>query len=656
MSWLFPGFLSGLALVSLPILLHLLRRKPKQTVPFPSLRFLNATIKRSDRAHRIRRWMVLALRCVALALFAAGFARPFFGSKAPGSTQAVVVVIDNSFSLQVQGRWRPLREWAREQIGRLGAGDKLGLLVVGPRPKWLAAPTADVDAVLATLDHLDPGWESGRLEPALRLAGEALAATAADQRRMIVLCDHQKLSWLGTDFSKRLPRGVSVVFPRLPKGVTRQAALTPPSFTQTEGSIRVSLTLRNFGAAQTRTLSAYRDGSDKPIYQEARTLAEREIRKVQVTLPGSSVGVSRFRFSLDPDDLPADDTVYAILDTAAENTVLVDPVLVGTEADYVSTALAAVAPLKPTLRVAALTRDAWPTGTVLVLRNDRSFSAEYSARLDSFLRNGGSALLFATGGPAQLAWLSAHGLALHPLAESPDRWRVRDWTMDHPVVAALSVNRVSSLLGWEFRKGWAFSPSAVEPLALWSDDAVAIGEVKIGAGRLLVCGFAADRRENDWPVHPAFVPFLHQAVTYLLGTREGAAARPHFVGTTIELPAPQGEWRSIDGPTAGEATRPVVGAVVPTAPGIHVFTSPSMEPKYYAVNLPPEESDLTGWSDGTPWVNLTATAKSARPETISGPPLAALDAEQRAPLWWGIFAAAAVLLVAEIGLANRTMR
>lgn len=656
MSWLFPGFLGGLALVSLPVLLHLLRRKPKKTVLFPSLRFLNATIKRSDRAHRIRRWIVLALRCIALALLAAGFARPFFGAKSRGSTQAVVVVIDNSFSLQVQGCWPALREWAREQVGPLGPGDKLGLLLAGPRPKWLATPTADVATALATLDRLELGWESVRIDPALRLAGDALASTSADQRRIIVLCDHQKLSWLGTDFSKRLPGGVVLAFPTVPKGVTRQAALSPPSFTQTDGGIQVSLTIRNFTGPQTRTLSVYRDGDDKPVYQDARTLAEREIRRVQLTLPSPSAGSSRFRFSLDPDDLPADDTVYAVWNTTPENTVLLDRAPLGTEADYVGTALEAIAHLKPAFRVAALSREARPVGTVVVVRNDLSFSPEYGPRLDSFLRNGGSALLFSTGGPAQSAWLSAHGVKPHPLKEGADRWRVRDWTMDHPIVAALSANRVSPLLGWDFRKGWAFPPSAVDPLALWSDEEVAIGEVKIGVGRLLVCGIAPDRRENDWPVHPAFVPFLHQAVTYLLGAREGANARPNLVGQVLELPAPQGEWRSIDGPAVRDAARSVTGTVVPTAPGIHVFTSPSMEPSYYAVNLAPEESDLTGWSDGAPWVYLAASELSAVPQKIAGPPLAALEAEQRAPLWWSIFAVALVLLIAEVGLANRTMR
>jgi hypothetical protein len=34
----------------------------------------------------------------------------------------------------------------------------------------------------------------------------------------------------------------------------------------------------------------------------------------------------------------------------------------------------------------------------------------------------------------------------------------------------------------------------------------------------------------------------------------------------------------------------------------------------------------------------------------------AAEAEQRAPLWWWVLATAALLLIAELGLANRTTR
>src|SRR5262249_38765373 len=117
--WLFPGFLVGAWAIALPILLHLLRRRPRRTIAFPSLRFLATTPPQNAKSQQLRRWIVLLLRGAALALLAAAFARPFFGASRVGDRRATVVVVDNSFSLQAGRRWPELRAWAREQIGEI---------------------------------------------------------------------------------------------------------------------------------------------------------------------------------------------------------------------------------------------------------------------------------------------------------------------------------------------------------------------------------------------------------------------------------------------------------------------------------------------------------------------------------------------------------
>jgi hypothetical protein len=130
MPLLFPMFLLAGAAVALPVFLHLLRRNPREPRGFPTLRFLKSVSVRETKRHRLRRWLVMALRCLVLLLLAAAFARPYLPRFTTDKGRIVVIAIDNSMSMRVAGRWDKLREWAIEQAGKGDPGDRIGLLMM----------------------------------------------------------------------------------------------------------------------------------------------------------------------------------------------------------------------------------------------------------------------------------------------------------------------------------------------------------------------------------------------------------------------------------------------------------------------------------------------------------------------------------------------
>lgn len=672
MNWLSPNFLLAACAIGLPLALHLLRRRITRTVPFPSLRFLAPKQPRSRRTNLQRR-IVLALRCLVLALLAAAFARPFFGQPPNANGAATIVVIDNSFSLQTTGRWSLLRDWARDQIGRPSDGDTIGLLLMNPQPTWLVPPSRDTAATLAMLDEIKPGWETTRAEPALRLAADTLAASTARSRKLIWLGDHQASGWTGADFTRKLPPGVVAAFPEVPPAPAKQAALLTPTI-QSNGSTiavvnpattnatanssatattastiaaTVTVQVRNFTAAQTRTLRAFAGDETKPFYSKPLELAAGAIETVRVDVPSDALSKSWIRLALDADDLPADDVAYVLTPsaTASRRMLLLDRVPATAEADHAGTACLTFSTLAPTMRVAGLPNIAWPAGAAVILRNDTSFTAETATRLNAFLNAGGSVFVFVDGGKNQLDWLAAHGVAATALPEGEAR--IRDWEIEHPLVAPLAKANLRSLVGWSFNRGWSLPPAAVEPLAFWADGTPALGELKVGAGRLLVAGFTADRRDGSWPLAPAFVPFLHRVALHLLdsGAPVADAALPK-----------EGTWRAL----AGSSVRATLAAgpsstALPAAPGIYEHTLNTTR-TLFALNVPPEESDPAAWAEGTPWKELNSTAPAPASAFKERRELAVEEAEQQSPLWWWCFAAMGVFVIAEIALANRTPR
>src|SRR5213076_119284 len=118
MNFLAPAFLAGLAAISVPVIIHLIHRERRTVVEFPSLMFLQRIPYRSVRRQKIRHLLLLLLRCVALALLVAAFARPFFEKKKPAITgsgaREVVILLDRSASLGYANRWSTAKDRARK--------------------------------------------------------------------------------------------------------------------------------------------------------------------------------------------------------------------------------------------------------------------------------------------------------------------------------------------------------------------------------------------------------------------------------------------------------------------------------------------------------------------------------------------------------------
>src|SRR5208282_2759601 len=75
MTFVFPALLGGLALIGIPVLIHLIMRKKPKTLPFPAFRFLLQRQRINVRRLRLRHLLLLALRVMLLACIVVALAR-----------------------------------------------------------------------------------------------------------------------------------------------------------------------------------------------------------------------------------------------------------------------------------------------------------------------------------------------------------------------------------------------------------------------------------------------------------------------------------------------------------------------------------------------------------------------------------------------------
>ena len=101
MSFLSTAFLFALPLVAAPFLLHLFDRRRKEVIEWGAMQFLREATAKKSSARRLKQWLLLLLRGLALAALILSLARPMLPSGYLGGDQRseTILVIDNSMSM-----------------------------------------------------------------------------------------------------------------------------------------------------------------------------------------------------------------------------------------------------------------------------------------------------------------------------------------------------------------------------------------------------------------------------------------------------------------------------------------------------------------------------------------------------------------------------
>ena len=443
-----------------------------------------------------------------------------------------IVAIDRSFSMGAPGRFAHAIEMARRAIEEASAGERVAVVAFDDHAETIAPP-GPAAAARTSLAGVTPTFGGTRFAEVFSKAAEI---AAGDEARLVLVSDLQRSGWEG-DERGMLPDGMvlDVRDAGAPPGNLAVVALVPMAD-------RVVAAVRNTGnEARSGQIRIEHDG--RPAAAATYNVGVNATADIAVPFHVPTSGSIAVVID-DVAGLPADNSRYAVLDPVPPQAVLLvtGP---GDSGYYVARALAAVGGPAGD-RIAARSMSGQSLGredlaqfSAIVLLSTHALDQRGRESLAAFVRGGGG-LLIAASPEVESAVMSAvfgWPSAMNGSVEMPGSTALSPTDPRHPIFrpfGALAAN-----LGQvRFTTAWRVVADGWDVVARFTDGNPGVIERREGQGRVLLFASDLDRQWNDFPLHPAFVPFTVEAVRYVSGSHDrrgdyvvgaapaGAGARP----------------------------------------------------------------------------------------------------------------------------------
>jgi hypothetical protein len=597
-----PGYLaSGAALLSVPVIIHLINRLRFRRVKWAAMEFLLASQQRNRRRVLLEQLLLLLLRIMLVALLVMLVARPLLDPRQwaflRGEKTQHLVLVDDSGSMQ--DRWAETTAFdaARDVVRKLAAeGERRPdtqtltlLLLSNPDQPLFTRETINADFVArleSALKTMQCSHRALDLAQGVEAAHRMLLDQPGAARSFHLVSDYRRADWAddaavvgaltsieasgaAVNLVKTVPEwhanlGITDI-----SGALDVAAASVP--------LRLSVTVRNYGeqAARDIRLNILADGKRLPVAEAIDYLEPGKDIVRQFDVRFERTGPHDVRVSLPADALEQDNHRYLSVNLPDANAILiVDGSPSNSEAFYLADALApepGLTGFAPSIEAAEyLRRHPLDRFQSLFLLNVAELPPDSVRAVEQFVAGGGG-LCWYLGDQVRGAFyndkLYADGAGLFPcrlgvastlviddaepiadvaFAEHPlfGGFRGEDRTTDF--ARRLHVDRYFAVA-----QGWT-PPEGVERIAELRNKAPLFFEHRFGKGVVITCLTSVGFSWTNWPQEPgAYVPLQLEIARHIARRRQAleqkVVGEPLAMALDASAYAPQAEIGRPDG-------------------------------------------------------------------------------------------------------------
>ena len=524
-----------LSLAALPILIHLFSRRKLKKQPFSDLRFLEEIQRKRMRRIKLRQWVLLIIRTLAVFFIAAAFTRPaikgvHFGGVGAHERTAVAILIDNSYStsatLGSADVFAHEKSVAKKILSTLREGDAAAVATFSEKVRWLTPKPsrffANLSAIIDTVTISDEGTNiSKAVEDAVKILGDY----HAPNYEIYLLTDDCAIGWRKGVIHH--PDDMRVyVFPFSPDRTDNRAITKvefPAQFLEIGTPFELSVRLTNYGKKPAENLLCWLvvDGEKKS--QTTVTLPAGASIDVKLSAQVEKGGLHWGYAAISEDNPLVDNRRYFTFKIPKQVRVLI----VGRPElrQYIKLALAPEGGSRffkiSEVSESQLGQKNLEEFDIVIYIGPKNPTDIALGRLRAFVSGGGGLVVMPDEPSArnaeklkQILSKFSPQLSLDVVGDTASLAMVGFGKADfgHPILSVFAETGVPDA---GFKKIVRIVPYEGNTILHFANDMPAISEVNLGDGRVLLCGFSPEPSWGNLILSGFFVPFVHRSCQYL---------------------------------------------------------------------------------------------------------------------------------------------
>lgn len=525
MTFVYPAFLWALAAIAIPIAIHLFNFRRYKTVFFSSLRYLKEVQTETKRSRKLKHYLVLASRILAITALVMAFARPVIptaGSKVKQGDKAVSVYIDNSYSMQAVGPDGTLldkaKQTAEELVKQYKPSDKFQLLTndfEGKHQRLLSR-----DEFLELLKEVDYSPAFRKLSEVFSRQRDFLNAEPQPNKQAFIISDFQQS---GFD-PEAVKNDTTIVANLIPLKANSANNLyvdsvwfaTPYRKLNQPEELTVRVVNTGTTAADNVPLKLFINKVQKAPTSVSVKAGEAVEVKLSYTI--QQPGLQYAELQLTDHPITYDDKFF--FSYAIANNLNVLAINGGAESAYLNSLFANDVYTKLTnMPEGQIDYAAFNAHPLIILNGVKSISSGLSAELKKFTDAGGSLFIFPpTAGGDMESYKQFLTLEKTAYFEALDtaKQRVTSLSLEDEVYKDIFEKQPANIDLPVVFKHYAFSRglAAEEVLMKFANGQSFLSRFTAGKGRVYLCASPLDPVYSNFPKHALFVPTMYKIALY----------------------------------------------------------------------------------------------------------------------------------------------